>query len=184
MDDNKIIRDFEDDAKLNIEKVIKTYNTYIYTVLKNSIASEEDIQEILSDVFFIFWKKADALEKDIKVKPYLIGITRNLIKKKYAHYNIDYEFESFDDIKNELYSNIDVINNLETANKIEIVEEVLNSIKDQEKEIFIMFYYQNKKVKDIAKKLNISVSKVKVTLHRLRKLAKKKLKERGYNYGK
>lgn len=184
MDDNKIIRDFEDDAKLNIEKVIKTYNTYIYTVLKNSIASEEDIQEILSDVFFIFWKKADALEKDIKVKPYLIGITRNLIKKKYAHYNIDYEFESFDDIQNELYSNIDVINNLETANKIEIVEEVLNSIKDQEKEIFIMFYYQNKKVKDIAKKLNISVSKVKVTLHRLRKLAKKKLKERGYNYGK
>lgn len=184
MDDNKIIRDFEDDAKLNIEKVIKTYNTYIYTVLKNSIASEEDIQEILSDVFFIFWKKADALEKDIKVKSYLIGITRNLIKKKYAHYNIDYEFESFDDIQNELYSNIDVINNLETANKIEIVEEVLNSIKDQEKEIFIMFYYQNKKVKDIAKKLNISVSKVKVTLHRLRKLAKKKLKERGYNYGK
>lgn len=184
MDDNKIIRDFEDDAKLNIEKVIKTYNTYIYTVLKNSIASEEDIQEILSDVFFIFWKKADALEKDIKVKSYLIGITRNLIKKKYAHYNIDYEFESFDDIQNELYSNIDIVNNLETTNKIEIVEEVLNSIKEQEKEIFIMFYYQNKKVKDIAKKLNISVSKVKVTLHRLRKLAKKKLKERGYNYGK
>ena len=57
-------------------------------------------------------------------------------------------------------------------------------VKDQEKEIFIMFYYQNIKVKDIAKKLNISVPKVKVTLHRLRKLAKKKLKEGGYNYDK
>ena len=32
--------------------------------------------------------------------------------------------------------------------------------------------------------LKISEIKVKVTLHRLRKLAKKKLKERGYDYGK
>lgn len=184
MDDNKIIRDFEENSQLNIEEVIKTYNTYIYTVLKNSISSEEDIQEILSDVFFIFWKKVDTLEKNIKVKPYLIGITRNLIKKKYQHYKINYEFENFDDLQNEIYSNIDIVNNVDNSNKIAIVEEVLSLAKDQEKEIFIMFYYQNIKVKDIAKKLNISVSKVKVTLHRLRKLAKKKLKERGYNYDK
>ena len=84
MDDNKIIRDFEENSQLNIEEVIKTYNTYIYTVLKNSISNEEDIQEILSDVFFIFWKKSDTLEEDIKVKPYLIGIARNIIKKKYG----------------------------------------------------------------------------------------------------
>lgn len=184
MDDNKIIRDFEENGELNIEKVIKTYNTYIYTVLKNSISSEEDIQEILSDVFFVFWKKYDTLDKEIKVKPYLIGITRNLIKKKYQCYNIDYEFKNFDDIQNSLYSNIDVLDSLETADKIDIISEVIDSIKDQEKEIFIMFYYQNRKVKEIAKILNISTSKVKVTLHRLRKLAKKKLKERGYNYGK
>ncbi len=184
MDDNKIIRDFEENSQLNIEEVIKTYNTYIYTVLKNSISNEEDIQEILSDVFFIFWKKSDTLEEDIKVKPYLIGIARNIIKKKYQHYKINYEFENFDDLQNEIYSNIDIVNNIDNSNKIAIVEGVLSMVKDQEKEIFIMFYYQNIKVKDIAKKLNISVPKVKVTLHRLRKLAKKKLKEGGYNYDK
>lgn len=184
MDDNKIIRDFEDNGKLNIEKVIKTYNTYIYTILKNSISNEEDIQEILSDVFFIFWKKFDILDKSIKVKPYLVGIVRNLIKKNYNNTNIDYEFKNFDDIQNELYANIEVSDLLETTDKIEIISEVINSIKEQEKEVFIMFYYQNKKIKDIAKVLNISVTKVKVTLHRLRKLAKEKLKERGYSYGK
>ena len=46
-----------------------------------------------------------------------------------------------------------------------------------------MFYYQNQKVKDIAKNLNISVAKVKIILYRLRNLIKKKFKERGYNYG-
>ena len=184
MDDNRIIREFEENDELNIEKVIKTYNTYIYTVLKNSIANEEDIQEILSDVFFIFWKKADTLDEEIKVKPYLIGIARNLIKKKYRNYKVNYEFESFDDLQNEIYSNIDVVSSLDNSNKIDIIEEVLNSIKAQEKEIFIMFYYQNKKIKNISKTLDISTPKVKVTLHRVRKLVKKKLKERGYNYGK
>lgn len=184
MDDNKRIRDFVDNTELDIEKVIKTYNTYIHTILKNSISSEEDIQEILSDVFFVFWKKFDTLDKEIKIKPYLIGIAKNLIKKNYHNYNIDYEFKNFDDIQNELYANVEILDLLENTDKIEIVSEVINLVKDQEKEIFIMFYYQNKKVKEIAKVLNISVSKVKVTLHRLRKIAKKKLKERGYNYGK
>ena len=47
-----------------------------------------------------------------------------------------------------------------------------------------MFYYKSKKIKEISKELNISEAKVKITLHRLRKFVKKKLKERGYDYGK
>ena len=72
----------------------------------------------------------------------------------------------------------------ENNEKSKIILEVQNSMKEEEQKIFIMFYYQNQKVKDIAKVLNISVSKVKIVLHRLRNLVKKKLKERGYDYGK
>ena len=56
-------------------------------------------------------------------------------------------------------------------------------MKKEEKQIFIMFYYKSKKIKEISKELNISEAKVKITLHRLRKFVKKKLKERGYDYG-
>ncbi len=59
----------------------------------------------------------------------------------------------------------------------------MDSVKKEERDIFIMFYYKSKKIKEIAKKMDISQSKVKIVLHRLRKLIKKRLKERGYNYG-
>ena len=59
----------------------------------------------------------------------------------------------------------------------------MDSVKKEERGIFIMFYYESKKIKEIAKKMDISQSKVKIVLHRLRKLIKKRLKERGYNYG-
>lgn len=178
MDDNKTLTDFEENGEVDIEKVIKTYNIYIYTILKNAIKNEEDIQEILSDVFFILWKNYDTLDKNIKIKPYLIGIAKNLIKKKYEQYNISYNFENFEEMENQIISNIVMDELIDNSNKMELISEIMKDIKPEESEIFVMFYYQNKKVKDIAKILNISVSKTKVTLHRLRKLVKKKFKER------
>lgn len=50
------IEAFEENGILNIEKVINEYNPYIYKILRNNISNELDIEEILSDVFIIFWK--------------------------------------------------------------------------------------------------------------------------------
>lgn len=112
----------------------------------------------------------------------MIGISKNLIKKKYRQYKFDGEFKNLDEIPNYCFTNMEVPELVENDEKIEIISKIIDGTKYPEKEIFIMFYYQNKKIKNIAKSLNISVSKVKVTLHRLRKLVKKKMKERGYNY--
>ena len=51
----------------------------------------------------------------------------------------------------------------------------LNELKYEEKQIFIMFYYNSNKIKEIAEMLGISKSKVKTTLHRVRKKLKSKL---------
>ena len=53
-----------------------------------------------------------------------------------------------------------------------------------EYQVFIMFYSEGKTVKEIAKILNFSESKVKVVLHRVRKKIKTNLEDGGYSYGK
>ncbi len=184
MNDNKTIGDFEDgENNLEIEEIIKTYNNYIYTIIRNLISNEEDIEEILSDVFIVLWKNytSSTLNKDIRIRPYLIGITKNLIKKKYRDENT---LESLDSIDIEIPDITDVSKLAENNEKSKIILEIQENMREDEKEIFTMFYYQNKKVKEIAKILGISNSKVKVKLHRMRNLVKKKFKERGYSYGK
>ena len=52
----------------------------------------------------------------------------------------------------------------------------------ESKEIFIYFYYEQRKIKEISKILNISESKVKTRLHRVRKKIKKELEKGGYRY--
>lgn len=153
-------------------------------MLKNSISNELEIEEILSDVFMIFWKKYKLLDKNIEVKPYLIGIVRNLIKKKYSEYSNNINFQSIDIYENVIIDNFNIEELAENQEKSKIISNSLANIKEIDRKVFIMFYYNEKKIKDISRILKISEAKVKVILHRTRKFIKKNLKERGYDYGK
>lgn len=122
------------------------------------------------------------LSGNTEVKPYLVGIAKNLIKKKYREYNVG--FEDIELYEDEISANINVSEIIENNERAKIISESLNYMRELDKEVFIEFYYYQKKIKEIAKNFNISESKVKIILHRSRKFIKKKLKERGYNYGK
>lgn len=176
------IKTFKEDGILDIEMVIKSYNAYIYKILKNSISKEVDVEEILSDVFLIFWKNHKKLDDNLEVKPYLIGITRNLIKKKYKEYNSN--VQNIELYEEKILYNIDIEELVETKEKSEIVSNCLENIKDVDRKVFIMFYYKQKKIKEISEILKITEAKVKIILYRTRKIIKKYLKERGYSYGK
>lgn len=167
---------------LDIERVIESYSSYIYKILRNNITNESDIEEIASDVFIIFWKNYQRLESDIPIRPYLVGITKNLIKKKYKEYNI--KCENVELYEEDIAYQFDIENLAESQEKSKIISETLKQMKEEEQTIFILFYYKQQKIKDIAKLLKISEAKVKIVLFRIRKLIKKNLKERGYSYGK
>lgn len=170
------------DGVLDIEDIIKTYNPYIYAVIKNCISSKEDIEELLSDVFMVLWQNRNRLDKNTEIKPYLIGITKNLIKKKYRELNNVIINEDISIYENEISSFIDINTLIENNEKGQIVSNVIETLKEQDKQIFIMFYYKSQKVKQISKDFKLSESKVKVILHRTRKKIKKELKKRGYDY--
>lgn len=179
---NETIESFEENGVLNIEKIINGYNAYIYRILRNSISNEFDIEEILSDVFIIFWKNYKRLDKQTEIKPYLIGITKNLIKKNYRDYNVN--IENIELYENNIEYNINIEKLAENKEKSKVISETLNNLKEIDRNVFTMFYYNQKKIKDISKILKISEAKVKIILYRARKSIKRNLKERGYDYGK
>ena len=180
--ENETIAFYEEKGILNLEKIINKYNSYIYTILRNSISNESDIEEMLSDVFFVFWKNYKRLDDKTEIKKYLAGITKNLIKKKYRNSNLN--IENIELYENNIFDNINLEELVENNEKSKVISFTLENIKKTDKDEFIMFYYNQQKIKDISKLLNISEAKVKIILYRTRKLIKKNLKERGYSYGK
>jgi len=180
---NKILSDFLNNGVLDIEGIVTSYSSYIYTILKNCINNSEDIEELISDVFMAFWRNYKKLEIDMEIKPYLVGITKNLIKKKYRELSNNVVVCDIDDLDNSIEALIKVSDMVEESEKERIILNALDELKSEEKQIFIMFYYHSKKVNEIAKVLDISIPKVKTTLHRVRKTLKRELKKGGYSYG-
>lgn len=179
----ELLKDYLINGKLNIDKVIDDFYGYVYIIVKNGVSdslSNEDIEEIISDVFVAIWKISSFLPDITVLKPYLSGISKNIIKNKYRKLNLNAFILDYEE---KLISNEDIEKITEENEQNKLIKETLHKLKDDEYKIFMMFYYEAKSIKEIAQKLKFTESKVKVVLHRVRKIIKKNLEDGGYSYG-
>lgn len=179
---NKRIKEYISDGKMDITNIIKDFAGYVFIIIKNSKYNfnNEDIEEIASDVFLAIWQNRQKLDVTKEIKPYIAGITKNLILKKQrtiTNQNLNIEI-----LEKSIQDNIDVYNKTEEHEKTTIIMEELKKMKKEDRKIFTNYYYSSKKIKDISRELNISEIKVKSRLSRIRKKLKKELEKRGYGY--
>ena len=87
----------------------------------------------------------------------------------------DYENKIFDK------KNIDML--CEQREKTKMIKQTIEEMKEEEVEIFKSYYYGGKKIKEIAKFLNISEFNVKTKLYRIRRKIKQELEKGGYGNG-
>ena len=160
---------------------------YVYIIIKNSgyLFSNEDVEEIASDVFLTIWQNKEKLDINKEISPYIAGITKNLLRKKKRDIkNINENIKNIDELQNYLSDKIDYTHNeAEEQEKIDIVTEELTKMKKEDKNIFTYYYYESKNIKEIANILGITEIKAKSRLSRIRKKLRKELEKRGYSYG-
>ena len=179
VEDEKIYTYIENN-KLQMEKIMEKYKNYISTIIKNSYIklSNEDIEEVILDVFFTLWKNQNKIDINKSMSAYISGITKNLIKYKYRQCKANQNIEEYEE-KLIDSSNIEIT--LLKNEKQNIISEELEKLKQEDKEIFIEYYYDDRSIKEISKIFNMSESKVKSKLFRIRKRLNKILKKRGYS---
>ena len=181
---NEILNNYLINGILDIDRILDDFYNYVYIIVKNGVSiamTDEDIEEIVSDVFVAIWKNSINLLKTTEIKPYLIGIAKNVIRNKYRNTELNF---SISDYEENLVDTCNIEKIAEENEQNKVVLDTLKAVKPKEYEIFIMFYYESKSVKEIAKVLNLSTSNVKTILHRVRKVIKRNLEDGGYSYGK
>lgn len=175
------IEKYKNNQELDLQRIIDEYSSYVRTIIKNmarEYLSKEDIEEIVSDTFFILWKNTDKLENDKIISSYIAGITRNLVKEKSRVINMNFDISDYENI---IQDNIKVDMICEQREKINILEKTIKQLKEDDILIFNLYYYSSMKITEIAKALNITDFNVKMRLHRIRKKIKKELSKGGYS---
>ena len=104
---------------------------------------------------------------------YVSGITINLIKKKYRDIKVS---KSIEDLDIEIANNEDIEFNIVQDKYYEDMLKVLDSMKREDKEIFMLYYFNSLDIKAISNKMDMSQSKIKSKLFRARKKLRKYLK--------
>lgn len=179
VEDRKIYTYIENN-KLQMEQIMENYSNYISTIIRNSYIelSSEDIEEVLFDVFLTLWKNQEKLDINKSMSAYISGITKNLIKYKYRQCKENQNIEEYEE---KLIDSLNIEIMILQNERQNVIAEELEKIKQEDKEIFVEYYYDDRSIKEISKIFNMSESKIKSKLFRVRKRLNKALKKRGYS---
>lgn len=174
---NKKIFEYFIDNELQIEEIIKDYTNYVYTIISKSCInfSNEDLEEVISDVFFTIWNNQSKLDINKDISPYVAGVTKKLVMKKLRNNDKN---DSIQNYVEKLVSSSNVELEIYENEVQKNILNVLENLKSDDKEVFIKYYYENRKINEIAIACGMSESKVKSKLFRIRKRIRKFLKDR------
>ena len=139
----EILNDYLINGKLDIDRILDDFYNYVYIIVKNRVSvsiTDEDIEEIISDVFVAIWKNSSNLLKKTEIKPYLTGTAKNVIKNKYRNTELNFSISDYEENLVDI-CNIEKIVEENEQNKV--VLDTLKTVKPEEYKIFIMFYYES-----------------------------------------
>ena len=141
MEKNRTIKEYRENNHLNLEKIMQEYTYYLSKIIENSskgFLQKEDIEEILVDTFLALWRNEQKLEEERYLTPYLVGIVKNILKKKYREKNTGYTI-TMEQEDNVSLDNLEEI--LEEREKNKILYSIVEKLSKEDKNIFLLFYY-------------------------------------------
>ncbi len=179
MNDIEIIKGLVNNDMNCYEYLIDKYTCYVVAIIKkiaNTQLSNQDIEELTSDVFIKIWqmRTQNKLMPD-KLKAYIAKITRNMVLNRLRQRSI------------ELIENEEDVIDMNTPEKEIIEMEVnnqilgaINKLPYPDKDIFLMRYFYMEKIVDIADKLQVPTNTVHTKLSRGKKKLETLLSQEGY----
>ncbi len=173
MEDKDIIALFMSRQEQAISETEKKYGNYCYKIAWNVLNNEEDSKECVNDTWFKAWNSIPPTIPNF-LQSFLGKITRNLSinawRDKHAQKRGNGESYVILDELSECISDEKNIEQeiiaKELAAKINVF---LENMQEDKRKMLVMRYFFMTPVKEIAQKLGVSESQVKMTLSRSRK---------------
>ncbi len=159
-------------------KIIGAYSGYVCAVMRNlsgGTLSEEDLDELSADVFYRLWEHRGNIDPETGLRPYLAAMARNAainrLKQSREHSDIS---------EADIAADIIVEEKAELNAMMSCLGEGMETLSEDEREIFFRFYFYGEKCTVIAKNMSMPENTAYTKLRRAREKLKNFLKERGY----
>lgn len=183
MDDSQIIALYWNRSEDAIAQTQRKYGKLCYKIAYQILGSPQDSEECVNDTFLRAWNVIPP-KRPQKLSAFLCKITRNQALKRYESNTAEKRGGGEVTLALEELAGCipDPGSVSATTEQRELTRQLngfLSTLTGEARVIFLRRYWGMEPVRDIARALRISESKVKVTLHRTRKKLKVYLEQEG-----
>ena len=167
VDDKHIIKKIKRGDVSAYSLLIDKYQHMVFTLALQILKNEADAEEVAQDAFFKAYKSLKTFEGRSSFSTWIYRITyhQSISKLRKARYKeISHDFDAAGTSQ---YSENESLNEiLEARDRSKYLKEALGKIKGEESSILTLYYYEEKKVDEIAEITGLSPANVKVKLFR------------------
>ena len=154
-----ILIELSKDQESSLEELYNYYYPRLYEFSRSFLKQEQDIDDILQEVFIRIWQNRRKIKDPATFNSYIFTITRNLLLNKLR------SRLNNDKLKDEIrklsiareFENLDPVQYQDLKNR---VEEIIKELPERQKEIFVLSRTEGLSHKEIAIKLQITTKTV------------------------
>ncbi len=185
MEDEKIVALYWERSEAAIEETQRKYGRYCRSIAFRILRSEEDAEECESDAYLKTW---DAIppHRPSRLSTFIGKITRRIALDRLEKQTAAKRLSHGELVYDELADCLSDTKSDTLADEIalrDVLNTFLSSLEKRDRVVFMQRYWYFLSVSEIASALDLSVSNVKVILHRTRNSLKQFLAEETFFYG-
>jgi len=159
------------------EDVYDHYIDRVYRYIFFKVPTQEDAEDLTSEVFFKAWQYIYTHERRIEyLNAFLFQIARNTVVDFYRRKT---NVESLSDEETmrriEDYRQQNLLAGMDNKADIREIERVLKSLKDEYREVIVLKYIEELSTAEISKILNKSKGAVRILVHRAMTILRKNI---------
>lgn len=170
LSDQEIIDSVRKGNESDYSIIINRYKNKAFSMLTRMLKNEFDAEEVLQDCFLKAYNSLSSFKGEAKFSTWFYRIVYNsaLTKLSSQKRKIEAEMTSVEDHFNLVseYNSVDI----EKKDINELVHKIINKLPEKYSAIITMFYLNEMSIEEISEVMQITVSNVKVMLHRSRNL--------------
>lgn len=158
------------------ESVFKKYYKHLCAYANQIVADLDISEEIVQEMFFQLWQKRDSLSIETSLKSYLFRAIHNNCLNYIKHNKVKQAYS-----QQILYENNDSLDNHylidDSKELLGLIGKAVEKLPPERKKVFIMIRYEDRKYKEVAEILGISVKTVENQMGKAMKFLREELKE-------
>ncbi|MCM1309337.1 MAG: RNA polymerase sigma factor [Butyrivibrio sp.] len=180
MEDEEIVELYWNRRESAVKETQIKYGKYLFGIAKLILGNAQDAEECVNDTYFSAWNSIPPTRPE-HLMAYLSKISRNAAVSRIKYNNAGKRMARTEPLDEEIPCKTSVSDSVEAKQESKAINQAISAFLDglnaEKNAIFVRRFWGDESIKTIAREMNVTESKVKMTIMRLKLGLRKQLEK-------